>query len=687
MSDERLNKYGAWLLANEGKKGTPEFNQVAEAFRMLRSQRDFVAPAPPPGAIIHGGDGLSRVAGSDVTVKRDRSAITTPEQERQSAASMEALKQRGEGRNLGALRPALPLTVGMGQGWGDEALVEAMNAGSPDADTRAVNSEVVRQELEQERRENPIRSAITEGVGSVSTAIPLAMSGGTAARFLPQTASGAKGLGMRMMAGAADGAVLGGIYGAGSGNGDTRPTDAAWSAVTGALTGGFAPVVMSGLRAGADFLGLTTRAARARDRLALTLQRAGMSPDDVRTRLAGAAADGQPEYMAGDALERAGREELSRLSRTTSATGDKIYKDLETRQLGAQRRIGANIDEAATGRVGYTSKMAQDDILAARKTLADQQYAAARAQATPVDPTSAIAVADNFLAPGQAGNVVQSPLPDDSVESIVRRFRARMTDGNNILSDFNAAQRLKIDMDSAIDGARGDAARVLKQMRNQLDDALANSSQPYAAARDNFRKASKAAEAVDTGREIASRGRYEDTLQAFGSMAPEEQAAARVGFGSNLVEKTRAPKPTGDVTAYLRGADTEKEIAAILTDRLNRQVGREADMFQTFQRTAGGSQTAQNVAEDAAGMTGMFRDAAAGNVPGLLMRAAEKGTAALRGEREPVRQLIAQALMSNNADDLTRALAARSSNQKSLDAVTRALLLAGAVSPLTNRPQ
>lgn len=58
MSEERLNRYGAWLIANEGKKGTPEFDQVAEAYRALRSppqqsQPDAQPPAPqeqPQGA-------------------------------------------------------------------------------------------------------------------------------------------------------------------------------------------------------------------------------------------------------------------------------------------------------------------------------------------------------------------------------------------------------------------------------------------------------------------------------------------------------------------------------------------------------------------------------------------------------------------------------------------------------------
>ena len=37
MSD-RLNKYAAWLVENEDKKGTEEFQTVADAYRELRVQ-------------------------------------------------------------------------------------------------------------------------------------------------------------------------------------------------------------------------------------------------------------------------------------------------------------------------------------------------------------------------------------------------------------------------------------------------------------------------------------------------------------------------------------------------------------------------------------------------------------------------------------------------------------------------
>lgn len=661
-----------------------------------QSQQTLPPIQPPPGAIVHGGDGRSFMASdSAVGVNRAASSVGTPEADRRNAVQMEALRQRGGGRDVGSLgRAVLPFAVGQGQGFGDETIAAATafaqrlgGAGSPD--NYAVNQEILQQELDRERGENPIRAAVGEIGGSLSTAIPLAMGGATAARFVPQTASGVRGLAMRGAAGAADGLALGAAYGAGSAQQGERLEGATQGGLLGAGVGALAPLVTSGIGALGRALRLTPRATRARDRMANLLQRARQTPEQIAGALDDAARDGQSVFNVADAMGRTGREELGRLSRTASDTGDDVFRALETRQLGAQRRLGGNIDQAATGRQGYTSTMAEREILSARDALANQQFSAARAEAGAVNPTAAIRVADDFLAPGQAGNIVQSPLPDDSVESIVRRFRSRMTDGRNVLTDFNAAQRLKIDLDTAIDGARGNAQRVLIQMRNSLDDALAEASAPYASARDNFRRASQAADAIGTGRDIARTGRFEDNLQAFGEMSPEQQAGARIGYGSRLVEDVRAGVPTGDPTSRLRGMDAQAEIGAILGNRTNRQIGREYDMFRSWNEVAGGSATARRFAEDAggeSGFAGAVMDTAGLNLGGLLRRGLSAGASALRGESEPVRQMLARALMDTTPEELTKMMMERGASQRNADALARILLTSGVISATASSP-
>ena len=41
---DRLQQYADWLIANQNKKGTPEFATVANSYKQLRG----TAPAPAP---------------------------------------------------------------------------------------------------------------------------------------------------------------------------------------------------------------------------------------------------------------------------------------------------------------------------------------------------------------------------------------------------------------------------------------------------------------------------------------------------------------------------------------------------------------------------------------------------------------------------------------------------------------
>jgi hypothetical protein len=640
------------------------------------------APAPPPGAIVHGAEGSFLAGQPDVSVARPQ-GIGTPEDERQNAIAMEALKWRGQG-GMGAARPLMPLGQGVGMGWTDEAVsglsgATAAAQGGSFSDAYDLAQEKQRQELGAERQANPIMSAVGEVGGAVIGALPLATAG--AARFLPSTTSGIRGLLARSATGLADGAALGAVSGAGQARAGERGSGALQGAAIGGVAGAAAPAIASTLRAGANALGLTSAASRANERLAYLMQRSGMTPDDVDRAIAAARADSQPEYMVGDAMGRTGREELSRLTRTASDTGDDVFRTLEQRALGAQRRLGGLIEQSSTGRPGYTSAMAESDILAARDAAANIDYGAARAAAGAVDPTQAIQRADDFLNPGGLPMPqARSPLPDDSVEAAVRRARGMLTNDTSMLTDFDAALRAKIELDAMIEKAPKATQARLIPIRNALNDALGAASAPYDAARTGFRQASQRAEAVTTGRDLASRGRFEDTLGVYGAMPADQQAAAKIGYGSKLVEDVRAPAPTGDPTQRLRGIDTQQEVAAILGDKTNRQIAREYDMFRAWNRASGNSATAQNMAEDASagtGIAGAITDAAGLNVGGLAKRGLGWALAQARGEREPVRKLIADALLSGNTSNLTQQLAKRGASMKTIDAITRALLMGG----------
>lgn len=119
-------------------------------------------------------------------------------------------------------------------------------------------------------------------------------------------------------------------------------------------------------------------------------------------------------------------------------------------------------------------------LTAQRGASANANYGTAREAAGIVDPTSAIQAADDFLMPGASPVMNQSNnIADDSIESAVRRARSYLT-------DFNAALHSKQEIDAMIEGAKPAVQRQLIPIRNSLDEALGNASEPYAAARNTF---------------------------------------------------------------------------------------------------------------------------------------------------------------------------------------------------------
>ena len=645
---------------------------------------------PPPGVVIHGRDRSFISDRPEVNVSRSASAIADESTDQAMANQLSALQWRGardDDFGSGAMRAILPPMRGVGQGWGDNVMA---GISSP-MGGYGRNQQILEQEINRAYDERPWTSAISEAAGSLSTAVPAAMAGATATRLVPGAASGVRGAMQRGAAGAVDGAAWGTLYGAGAAREGERTEGAMMGGLIGTGAGFAAPILAGAAKFGANALGLTSKASRARDRMANLLRRSRQSPEDIGDALRAAARDGQPEYTVGDAMGRTGRSEFGRLSRTASDTGDDVFRALENRQLDAKRRVSDALDTAATGRRGYTSDMAQGDILSARDNLAKQQYRAAERSAGAVDPSAAIAEADNFLRPGPGAQVAQpSNLSEDGVEAAVRKARRFLTDDISTVSDFQTAFRRKMELDTMIENSRGTVQSRLIPIRNALDDALSTASSDYAAARDNFRTASRVAESVDTGRGMVGRSRYEDTMRQYGGMTPEQQAGARIGYGSRSVENVRAGQPAGDPTRTLRGLDASQEIDTMFGPQLNRQIGREHDMFRSYEAVAGGPATASRLAEDAAAGSGIGQaigDAAGLNLGGVVRRGLQTGLAALRGESEPVRQMIARALLSNSPDELIRVMQQRGASQQQIDGIARILLGAPAIGATSSAQQ
>lgn len=459
---------------------------------------------------------------------------------------------------------------------------------------------------------------------------------------------------------AADGAILGGTHGFGSGEGiDSRLASAGVGMVSGGALGGAVPGAVAG---GSRLLGMAAAPVAARvfpDRYAERalgegLRRSGMSADEVANSLNAARADGQDMYSVADALGNSGQRMLSTVARTPHNERQAVIEGLQARQVGQGDRLSNFLAEGFDALDTAAQRVAS--LTQQRRATANANYGAARSEAGTVDPSRAIAAADEFL--GAGGSLPRTNMADDSIESAVSRARSYLTDGNSVLSDFNGSLRAKQELDAMIEGARPAVQNQLIPIRNALDEALETASPAYANARNTFRQQSRAIDAVDTGTSAASgRMRSADTVPAFSGMSPDEQAAFRAGYADPLIARVEAmsASPSTNKARSLITPKTGEEFPAFAApgrgDQMGNRIAREQRMFETSNAALGGSKTADNLA-DAAEMQrfdpGVMSSLMRGDIVGSLMAGGRSMLNEASGTPPRVVEQLARALMETD---------------------------------------
>lgn len=512
---------------------------------------------------------------------------------------------------------------------------------------------------------------------------PLAYYGGLIPGAVASSYMGARGLGLNltgptMLSTSARSAGMGlgegALYGFNNGEGGlgNRVGSAAREGAIGGLVGGAAPAVIAGARSvgnfGKDLLvggvdAATGRASQGRANRALisTMLKSGRSLDDIADDVARAAREGQPEFRMMDAMGTAGQRRASGVVRAGGDGAEEIAQYLNQRQLDQTDRVVNFVDDAFGSR-GTTAAKTRDSLTAARSAQADAAYAAARGNAAPVDVRGALAVIDDRIGGMQGMNVA-----GDSIDGRLASFRNRLaastppqgTTGVE-LSDFDRVLGVKQDVQDAIGAAvragRGNEARELGKLSAALDQALEASSDGYRAANDGFREASRTIEAVDTGADMARKGRVDDTVPAFQAMTPDQQGAARVGYANTVIDEVeRNRATTANAARQFNSTKRTGEAQAMATDpRLfGDRIARENTMWETQNRALQGSRTADNLQD--IGELGPRAEIAralmdVGNLQ-FGQAAGRVGSAiapAVTGMNESTRNLIARALMSDN---------------------------------------
>lgn len=527
--------------------------------------------------------------------------------------------------------------------------------------------------------------------------------------------TGPVGAGRTLLGTMGRGAALGGLEGAIWGSGGEegyrdKALGAAKYGAFGGLVGGVAPAVVAGAMRGARFVGDMIGGAadignksRAHRAIVESLKKSGRTLPQVSDDVARAAREGQPEYRLMDALGIAGQRRASGIARTGDEGAEKIVEFLRQRQMDQGDRMLNFVDDAFETK-GTTAAKTRDALTAERGANADTAYSAARGDAGPVDVRGALSVIDDRI-----GGMQGSGVTGDGIDAKLAQFRSRLAARNPAksqvgsteigsnsgaytaveLSDFDRVLGVKQDVQDAIGAAvragRNNEARELGKLVRELDAALEAASPSYRAANDQFRQASRVIDSVDIGADMARRGRPEDTVSTFRNMTPDEQGAARVGYGDTISEsiqrnKAQAPNAAREFNSTKR--KTEADAMATDPALLNRRVGRENTMYDTYQRALGGSRTADNLQDIAdvgplADAARAGRDVMMGNPGSAIANTVSAVGQRLSGQNEGTRQIIARILMSQDPQaDLARALRQEGMSQtrkRAIEGIVRAL--------------
>lgn len=543
---------------------------------------------------------------------------------------------------------------------------------------------------------------IATGVGTLAGGA--VAGGGLANAGLSAGAQAAKwggGLGKVALGSAADGAALGAVTGFGSGEGGfgERASNAALGAGVGMAGGAVAPYAVAGAQAAgrtllAPVLARTNPQSYADNAIGAALQRSGMTPQQVEAAMQAAQADGQGVFTVADALGNPGQRMLSTVTRTPNDMRAPVIEALQSRQAGQGKRVTDALADAFNA--PDTAAERALSLKAARDMAADSGYEAARSSAGAVNVSGAIAKIDETLQPGISRLASpQTNISDDSVEGALRRVRGMLTDGRSNVTDWVTVHRAKQDIDDMIGAAvrkgANNQARLLTQVRSQLDGALEEASQPYAAARNAYRQGSREIEAVDTGAQAAMRGRPGDTIPAFNRMTDVEKAGFRSGYADRLMGSVEnAPWGSNKVRPLISDA-TGQEFPAFAVpgkaDRLGNRIAREQTMFETRNQAIGNSSTAQNLADMADFAQwdpGVFSSLFRGDWKGATVQAIMRGINETKGMPPRVVEQVARSLMETRPDAALSLLAqARSGRDMTPNAKAIASILGTSLSAAT----
>ena len=552
-------------------------------------------------------------------------------------------------------------------------------------------------------RENTagVGGTLAELSGGLATGAGTLGSGTRAATAIGKIPAGAVNYGRNV----GKAAGLGAVYGAGEGDTlEDRTRNALIGGAFGGTLGAALPAVTAAVGPAARLLQiprLRDPEKIALEQIAETARNAGVAPATIPQRLADAQAAGQP-YTVADVLGKEGQRKLAAMAKVPGAQRDLITETLMARDLNMPSRVGGEIGQAL-GAPG-TAAQATAALTQKAKTEAAPYYRKAE-QARPIW-NEEIA---SFLNEPSMQPILQHGVKMQRQESLLggRPFNPHdygitgfNAAGDPIISavpNMKTLHAAKVGLDSMIDAQKNpltgevtNQGRILQGVQRRLLQNIDALNPDYAKARALYAGPMAVREAVRVGSTLPNRGRAIDNITQFNRFNPTAQQGARIGYADTVLKQLER---TGNLPTLLREKSLKgaNELEALslyqgpnlpgAPSQLRQRLSREEQMQRTSRAALGGSATAENLADIAAGpggaqVLGLGTNVASGNFIGALKNAADIAQRFGKGESEAQRMAITRQLLQTSPD-AARALA---------DRLAAYELRRRGVNPFVNRP-
>lgn len=411
---------------------------------------------------------------------------------------------------------------------------------------------------------------------------------------------------------------------------------------------------VSPLRGGGPIIAPSKVEQRSAKVIESLLKKSGKAPDDITAVLTAAHANNVPFNLA-EALGKNAVGALASVGKSPGSARDQVIDYLTARQSNQGARVLPWIDDAL-GTGGKTARKIQGELEGVRKAEAQVNYPAADAAAGTVNMEGVWAKADELL--NRNPITGDAALSNTELGKRVAGLTKKLGDEAQSATDYPTILRIKQDLGRAM---KKDplVASDMKPLYDELDRALEGASDGYRVANDTYRAQSRVLDALDQGRASTSASRRAaDTVEEFDKMTPDQQAAFRAGYADPLAAKIEKMPITADRTGPLLRDKEMTELGRLSNDpeALMEAIKRERTMSETFKRVAGGSPTAENLADMGGLDVSAIASALKGDIPGMTTRAVRKIADLTTGKTDAVKLEIAKALIGQS---LTGPLSAR----------------------------